>query len=75
MTLLTPGHKTDPVLMETYSCLVMLHKMIARHADLHEDLVKMWSLTRGKAKRQLGPFSKVAKALLNIGWLWVDMWH
>ena len=67
MTLLVPGHRTDPVQAASYQCLLMLRRQLKRRPEYLEILRRSWDAGGGRVP---GPVDWIRATLADLGRGW-----
>ena len=73
LTLLSKGHKLDPVQVDAYEALLALRRMIAHRTDLRGVFVSTWHAAAG-SRHVRGPVGKAIKLARALGWAWPAPW-
>ena len=71
-TLLTQGHRTDPLQAQKYQCLVSVHRMLSRRLDLRVTFCRVWAMHAGRAMANPGPVGIIYDTRRRLGWSWPE---
>ena len=73
LTLLVPGHLTDPMQYAIYHTLKMFRRMLKRRPDLHDLIYAIWhAYQQQRTPQALGPIALVLRALHRLQWTWEE---
>ena len=73
-TIVTPGHRTDPVQAYRYQCLTVLHRMVTERLHMGPLICRTWALSSKshRGARPEGPIQRLQAIISDLGWKWPE---